>query len=548
MATKGTKTQKEQNTESLRGVDSRTGRTSSALSAYIRSTRRHGDQLRIVKTRNQEIRSVTFVLFVVNSHFSPGRTRYWKRRNITFAGKMTCPTARRNTRGRQCAGRILSVASLCGFSILLIWSGLAQSSGSDPSWIPPRVDREFPTLFELYRHLHANPEIAFQEVRTAQRMARELEASGFQVSRTIGGHGVVGLLRNGEGPTLMLRTDLDGLPISEETGLDYASKVRIQGPDGQSIGLMHACGHDVHMTCFVGAARILSREKNRWKGTLLMVAQPAEERGAGARAMLADGLFRKFPVPDYAIALHNDAGMQAGRVGVCSGYALAGVDSVDLTIRGVSGHGGYPSTTKDPVVMAAQTVLSLQTIVSREIPAIDPAVVTVGSIHGGTKHSIIPDEVRLQLTVRYYTDETRDRIRDGIGRISEGIARAAGVPPDRLPLMSILDSTPPTYNHPALARRASRAMAGVLGKENVLDLKPVMGGEDFGLYGRTPQKVPLCLFWLGAVAPEKMEPSKKPGASPLPSLHSSRYAPDPEPTLKTGVKALTAIALELLQP
>ena len=459
------------------------------------------------------------------------------------------PFSQRNTSFiHAVARRILSVASLCWFSILLIWSGLAQSSGSDLSWIPPGVDREFPSLFELYRHLHANPEIAFQEVRTAQRMARELEASGFEVSRDIGGHGVVGLLRNGEGPTLMLRTDLDALPITEETGLEYASQVRIQDPDGQSIGLMHACGHDVHMTCFVGAARMLSREKSRWKGTLLMVAQPAEERGAGARAMLADGLFEKFPVPDYAIALHNDAGMQAGRVGVCSGYALAGVDSVDLVVRGVSGHGGYPSTTKDPVVMAAQTVLALQTIVSREIPAIDPAVVTVGSIHGGSKHSIIPDEVRLQLTVRYYTDETRDRIRDGIGRISEGIARAAGMPPDRLPLMSILDSTPPTYNNPALARRASQAMARLLGKDNVLDLRPVMGGEDFGLYGRTPQKVPICMFWLGAVAPQKMEASQKPGAPPLPSLHSSRYAPDPEPTLKTGVKALTSIALELLNP
>ena len=458
------------------------------------------------------------------------------------------PSRGRNTGVRRSFGSILWAAALCWFFIQCLPLGLAQSSGSDLSWIPPRVDREFPSLFELYRQLHANPEIAFQEVRTAQRMARELEASGFEVSRSIGGHGVVGLLRNGKGPTLMLRTDLDGLPITEETGLEYASKVRIQDPDGQSIGLMHACGHDVHMTCFVGAARILSREKSRWKGTLLMVAQPAEERGAGARAMLADGLFEKFPLPDYAIALHNDAGMQAGRVGVCSGYALAGVDSVDLTVRGVSGHGGYPSTTKDPVVMAAQTVLSLQTIVSREIPAIDPAVVTVGSIHGGTKHSIIPDEVRLQLTVRYYTDETRDRIRDGIGRISEGIARAAGVPPDRLPLMSILDSTPPTYNDPALALRASQAMARVLGKDNVLDLKPVMGGEDFGLYGRTRQKVPICMFWLGAVAPEKMEASKKPGASRLPSLHSSRYAPDPEPTLKTGVKALTAIALEVLNP
>ncbi len=443
------------------------------------------------------------------------------------------------------AKRIILAACIFG---LFHPASLGQLSRSDHSWIHPQVDREYPALFQLYKHLHANPEIAFQEVKTAQRMAQELKDAGFEVTAPIGGHGVVGILRNGDGPTLMLRTDLDGLPITEETGLDYASQVRIQGPTGQKIGLMHACGHDVHMTCFVGAARILSREKSRWKGTLILVAQPAEERGAGARAMLAEGLFEKFPIPDFAIALHNDAGMQAGRVGVCSGNALAGVDSIDLVIRGVSGHGGYPSTTKDPVVMAAQTVLSLQTIVSREIPAIDPAVVTVGSIHGGTKHSIIPDEVRLQLTVRYYGKSTQNRILNGIRRISEGIAHAAGVPPDRKPLMTVLDSTPPTYNDPDLSKRVSQAMARVLGEENVLKLKPVTVGEDFGLYGRTPQKVPLCMFWLGAVSPKKMQDSLMPGGQSLPSLHSSSYAPAPEPTLKTGVKALTATALDLLGP
>lgn len=444
---------------------------------------------------------------------------------------------------RSLAQPIILAACIFG---LLHPASLGQSSSSDRSWIHSQVDRECPSLFQLYKHLHANPEIAFQEVKTAQRMAQELRDSGFEVTAHIGGHGVVGLLKNGDGPTLMLRTDLDGLPVTEETGLDYASQVRIQGPTGQKIGLMHACGHDVHMTCFVGAARILSREKARWKGTLIMVAQPAEERGAGARAMLAEGLFEKFPVPDFAIALHNDAGMQAGRVGVCSGNALAGVDSIDLVIRGISGHGGYPSTTKDPVVMAAQTILSLQTIVSREIPAVEPAVVTVGSIHGGTKHSIIPDEVRLQLTVRYYTESTQNRILNGIRRISEGIAHAAGVPPDRGPLMQVLDSTPPTYNDPDLSKRVSQAMARVLGAANVLKLRPVTVGEDFGLYGRTPQKVPLCMFWLGAVSPKKMRKSLMPGGQPLPSLHSSSYAPDPEPTLKTGVKALTAIALDLL--
>ena len=326
------------------------------------------------------------------------------------------------------------------------------------------------------------------------------------------------------------------------------AEVRIQDPDGQSIGLMHACGHDVHMTCFVGAARILSREKKRWKGTLLMVAQPAEERGAGAKAMLAEGLFETFPVPDYAIALHNDAGMRAGRVGVCSGYALAGVDSVDLTIRGVSGHGGYPSTTRDPVVMAAQTVLSLQTIVSREIPAIDPAVVTVGSIHGGTKHSIIPDEVRLQLTVRYYTDETRDRIRDGIGRISEGIARAAGMPPDRLPLMSILDSTPPTYNDPALARRASQAHGPRAGQGQRAGSETGDGRRGFRPLRKDPSKgaglhVLARRRWPAEDGSQPETGSPSPALAPLQPLRTR-----PGATLKTGVKALTAIALELLNP
>ena len=261
---------------------------------------------------------------------------------------------------------------------------------------------------------------------------------------------------------------------------------------------------------------------------------------------LYKGLFKKFPLPNFAVALQNDAGMPAGQVGICPGNALAGVDSVDLTIRGVSGHGGYPSTTKDPVVLAAQTVLSLQTIVSREVPAIQPAVVTVGSIHGGTKHSIIPEEVKLQLTVRYYDDSTQKIILNGIQRISEGIARAAGVPLERNPIMNILDSTPPTYNDPALSRLASQAMAEILGQDNVLSLSPVMGGEDFGLYRRTPEKIPLCMFWLGAVSPDKFKESRKQKGKPLPSLHSSIYAPAPELTIKTGVKSLTAIAIKLL--
>ena len=433
------------------------------------------------------------------------------------------------------------------FSSLVSIDCLAQPLDSNHSWIHTWVNQEYPALVQLYEHLHANPEIAFHEVKTSNRIGQELDRLGFQVTSSFGGYGVIGMLKNGEGPTLMLRTDLDALPIIEETGLEYASKVRILDSTGKKIGLMHACGHDIHMTCFIGTARLLAEQRNQWKGTLLMVAQPAEERGAGARAMLAKGLFKKFPVPDFAVALHNDAGMPAGQVGICPGNALAGVDSVDLTIRGVSGHGGYPSTTKDPVVLAAQTILSLQTIVSREIPAIHPAVVTVGSIHGGTKHSIIPEEVRLQLTVRYYSDSTQKIILDGIRRISEGIASAAGVPPELRPLMKIVDSTPPTYNDPALSKVASQAMAEILGQANVLSLSPVMGGEDFGLYGRTPEKVPLCMFWLGAVSPDKFKESRKQEGKPLPSLHSSIYAPNPELTIKTGVKALTAIAVKLLK-
>ena len=423
---------------------------------------------------------------------------------------------------------------------------LAHPLNTNHSWIHTSVNQEYPALIQLYKHLHANPEISFHEVKTSTRIGQELNNLGFQVTTPFGGYGVIGMLKNGEGPTLMLRTDLDALPIIEETGLEYASKVRILDSTGKKIGLMHACGHDIHMTCFIGTARLLVKSRDQWKGTLLMVAQPAEERGAGARAMLAKGLFKKFPVPNFAVALHNDAGMPAGKVGICPGNALAGVDSVDLTIRGVSGHGGYPSTTKDPVVLAAQTVLSLQTIVSREVPAIQPAVVTVGSIHGGTKHSIIPEEVKLQLTVRYYDDSTQKIILNGIQRISEGIARAAGVPLERKPIMNILDSTPPTYNDPALSRLASQAMAEILGQDNVLSLSPVMGGEDFGLYGRTPEKVPLCMFWLGAVSPDKFKESRKQKGKPLPSLHSSIYAPAPELTIKTGVKSLTAIAIKLL--
>ena len=415
--------------------------------------------------------------------------------------------------------------------------------------IRSQVDSQYHSLFELYLSLHANPELSYREVKTSERIGKELESVGFQVTSNFGGYGVVGVLKNGEGPTLMIRTDLDGLPVTEETGLDYASRVRVKDDLGKEVGVMHACGHDIHMTCFVGTARLLCRLKNHWKGTLLMIGQPAEERGGGAQAMLSAGLYQKFPRPDYALALHDSANLEAGKIALREGNVLAGVESVDLTIRGMSGHGAYAYMTKDPIVLAAETIVALQTIVSREIPAIEPAVVTVGSIHGGTKHNIIPDQIQLQLTLRYYSESVRTQLLEGVERIAKGIAQAAGVPKELEPVMKVVnsDATPPTLNHPDLTRRVRRATSGMLGPESVVTIDPSMGGEDFSRFGRTAEKVPICIFWLGAVSSQRIQESRQPGGKPLPSLHSSLFAPVPDLTIKTGVQAMTAAALDLLQ-
>lgn len=412
--------------------------------------------------------------------------------------------------------------------------------------IQTQAESDYPYLEMLYKHLHANPELSSQEEKTAARIVEELRSLGFAVTENIGGHGLVGVMKNGSGPTVLVRTDLDALPIKENTGLEYASKVRVKNEDGNEVGVMHACGHDVHMTVFVGTARLLSRIKDAWGGTLVMIGQPAEEIGIGARDMLDDGLFEKFPRPDYALALHCNASLEAGKVGICEGYALANVDMVDLKIRGVGGHGAYPHTTKDPIVLAAQIILALQTIVSREIKPIEPAVVTVGAIHGGTKYNVIPDEVDLQLTLRSYSDDVRKQTIAAIERISRNMALAAGVPEDRLPTVTVRDGfTPATYNDPELTQHTAEAMRAMLGEERVLDLKPVMGGEDFGRYGRVEPKVPIHIFWLGTVSSQKMAQSQSDG-EPLPSLHSNLFAPQAESTIKTGVKAMTASVLSLL--
>jgi hippurate hydrolase len=418
------------------------------------------------------------------------------------------------------------------------------------------INKEYPSLDVLYKHLHENPELSHQEVKTSARIAEELRKAGYQVTENFGeypkgsgktSYGIVGVMKNGAGPTILVRTDLDGLPVEEKTGMPYSSKGKGKADDGTDVAVMHACGHDIHMSTFVGTARLLSALKDQWKGTLLMVGQPAEEKDpSGAQAMIQAGLYQKFGKPDYCLAIHDDASLEAGKLTVVPGYALANVDSVDITIRGAGGHGAYPHLTKDPVVIAAETVVALQTIVSREVPPIDPAVVTVGSIHGGTKHNIIPDEVKLQLTVRSYRKEVREQLLKSIERITLGISQAAGVPEDRKPVIEITRGNPSTYNDPELSKRLTEIFKKTFTENNVPAKDPVMGGEDFAYYSLDDHSIPSVIFWVGAVDPKKAAEYAKAGKT-LPSLHSSEFAPLPEPTIKTGVKAMTTAVLELMK-
>jgi hippurate hydrolase len=401
-------------------------------------------------------------------------------------------------------------------------------------------------LVELYKYLHANPELSFQEKETSARVARELRASGFAVTTAVGGNGVVALLENGDGPTLMLRMDTDGLPVVEKTGLPYASTARGVEQTGQEVGVMHACGHDTHMTVVIGAARELQARRKEWQGTLMVIAQPAEERGAGARMMLDDGLFERFPQPDFNLSLHGIATLPAGQVGYVAGWAMANVDMVDITLHGIGGHGAYPHTTRDPIVLAAAIIMDLQTLVSREIHPLEPAVVTVGSIHAGAKHNIISDRAELQLTVRSYSDEVRDKLLTGIERIAVNQARALGLPEDKLPIVEIRNEyTPALWNDPELTQRSVASMTSVLGAERVVEVSREMGGEDFSRYGRTEAKIPGFMFRLGTVPRDKFAAVER-GEGSLPSLHSPYYYPEPELTIETGVAAMTAAAIGIL--
>ena len=418
------------------------------------------------------------------------------------------------------------------------------------------IDHDLSSLVATYKNLHAAPELSHREEGTSRLLAARLRALGYEVTERVGkydvpewtSYGVVAVMKNGEGPTVLVRTEMDALPVEEKTGLPYASQVKVRTEGGQDVGVMHACGHDLHMTSFIGAAAMLSRLKDQWHGTLVFVGQPAEETIEGARAMVADGLYTRFPRPEVALALHDNSDIPAGKVGVTPGYSLASSTSVDITVRGIGGHGSKPEATKDPVVISAQLVMELQTIVSREVSPLDAAVVTVGTIHGGSRRNIIPDEVTLQLTVRTYKEEVRQRILASIQRMALQTALAAGVPQERAPIVKIneAESAPATYNDPVLSKRLAGVFEKALGADAVVEWPQVMGSEDFGRFGLEGHEIPIVIFWLGATDPAKIASSRETGA-PLPYLHSSLFAPLPEPAIRTGVKAMTSAVLDLMK-
>src|SRR5215471_144125 len=416
-----------------------------------------------------------------------------------------------------------------------------------------KIDSNIADWVGTYKYLHEHPELSTEERETSALVASQLKKMGYQVTDHFGqyadgnpAYGVVAVLRNGAGPTLYVRTDMDALPVTENTGLPYASKVREKRPNGE-VGVMHACGHDLHVTVLLGTAKMMAETKEKWSGTLVLIGQPAEEVVGGATAMLRAGLFTKFPKPDYVIALHDSSALPAGTVAWHAGPMLAGSDSVDITIRGYGGQGAMPEITKDPIVIGAQLVVALQTIVSRESDPQVPTVVTVGSFHAGTKHNIIPDEAHLQLTVRTMTPAQREKVLAAIKRMTDGIAEAAGIPPERAPLIEVSkDNVPATINDAALTQRVAASLEKALGKENVWPGQPIMASEDFSLFALEDPKPPISMFWLGAVDPEKWKEAKEKGTR-IPGPHSSEFAPLPEPAIRTGVKAMTTAATDLLQ-
>jgi amidohydrolase len=429
----------------------------------------------------------------------------------------------------------------------MVIAAMSFPTAANAAALSDAIRSDMPQLMTLYRDLHANPELSMQEVRTPAKLAPEIRKLGFQVTEKVGKTGVVAVMKNGPGPTLLIRADMDGLPVKEQTGLPFASKVRGKTLDGVESDVMHACGHDTHITTWLATARRLAAMKDQWSGTLVMVLQPGEELGLGAKAMLDDGLYTRFPKPDVLLAFHDSASLPAGVIGVTRGYALANVDSVDIDVKGVGGHGAYPQATKDPIVLASRIVVALQTLVSRENSPFDPAVVTVGSFQGGTKHNIIPDDAKLQLTVRSYTPEVRKKLLEGIARVAKGEAIAAGMPADRMPVVTIREPyTPSTYNTEKLSARLLELFGSHFGSDRVVDAKPVMGGEDFSQFWLADKTKEATIFWVGGVPKAKWD-AVAGDESKLPSLHSPFWAPEAETVISTATEAMTLAALDVLK-
>jgi amidohydrolase len=438
----------------------------------------------------------------------------------------------------------------------IVFAGLVAAclpvAAQAPADLPASAQQQLPALTEIYKHLHQNPELSRHEEQTSAFLAGELRKLGFTVTEHVGKYsdgaqafGVVAILENGPGPRLMIRTDMDALPVFEKTGLDFASHVTEPGPDGQPVPVMHACGHDLHMTVLIGVAKEMAERKSQWHGTLMLIGQPAEEIIQGSAAMLADNLYQRFGKPDLIVAEHDSPMVPAGSIAIGSGPIMASATSLNLVIRGVGSHGSQPQSGKDPILLASEFVVVSQSIVSRQIDPQQPAVLSVGTIHGGTKNNIIPDEVTLGMTLRTFSMEERDRMVADIRRTANGLAEAYGVPADRMPTLTIAESTPVTINDVAFAARLHGFAAEALGKDRVFDSGPVMGSEDAGLFSLNGQ-IPFVMYWLGAADPGKLAESRKTGV-PLPSLHSPLFAPDYQPAIPTGVTAMTAIAMDILK-
>jgi amidohydrolase len=409
-------------------------------------------------------------------------------------------------------------------------------------------------LLSLDKHLHRNPELSHHEEKTSAYLAGELRKAGYTVTEHVGKYqdgsqafGIVAVLENGRGPRLLLRTDMDALPVEEKTGLDYASTIHATNPQGQNVGVMHACGHDIHMTVLLGVAREMAARKTQWHGTLVLIGQPSEETIDGARAMLADGLYQRFGTPDFVVSEHDDSTNAAGSIALKGGPLLTSSTSIDVVMRGVGAHGSAPQNGKDPILMAAEFIVLAQSIVSRQVDPQQPAVLTVGTIHGGAKRNIIPEEVTMGLTLRTYSDKVRDQIIAAVRRTAEGVAIGYGIPADRMPIVTVSQTeiTPATYNDPALAERLRTVAVATLGPDRVAEVESVMGSEDMGLFS-LDGKIPAVMFRLGAADPIKLAHARETGV-PLPGLHSPLFAPVYAPTITTGVTAMTAMALDLLK-